>query len=48
MTTDLHSYVAAITKSDGNKALTKEDTKKLHDWLEARVKTDSLIVIYRE
>ena len=46
--TDQHSYVTAIIKSDGNKALTKEDTKKLHDWLEARVKTDSLIVIYRE
>ena len=46
--TDLHSYVAAIIKSDGNKALTKEDTRKLHDWLEARVKTDSLIVIHRE
>ena len=46
--TDQHSYVTAIIKSDGNKALTKEDTKKLHDWLEARVKTDSLIVIHRE
>ena len=46
--TDQHSYVTAIIKSDGNKALTKEDTKKLHDWLEARVKTDSLIVILRE
>ena len=46
--TDQHSYVTAIIESDGNKALTKEDTKKLHDWLEARVKTDSLIVIYRE
>ena len=46
--TDQHSYVTAIIKSDGNKALTKEDTTKLHDWLEARVKTDSLIVIYRE
>ena len=46
--TDQHSYVTAIIKSDGNKALTKEDTRKLHDWLEARVKTDSLIVIYRE
>ena len=46
--TDLHSYVTAIIESDANKALTKEDTKKLHDWLEARVKTDSLIVIHRE
>jgi len=46
--TDLHSYVTAIIESDGNKALTKEETKKLHDWLEARIKTDSLIVIHRE
>ena len=46
--TDQHSYVTAIIESDGNKALTKEDTKKLHDWLKARVKTDSLIVIHRE
>ena len=45
--TDLHSYVAAIIKSD-EKGLTEEDTRKLHDWLEARVKTDSLIVIHRE
>ena len=46
--TDLHSYVAAIIESNGKKAFSKEDTRKLHDWLEARVKTDSLIVIYRE
>ena len=46
--TDLHSYVAAIIESNGKKAFSKEDTRKLHDWLEARVKTDSLIVIHRE
>ena len=46
--TDLHSYVAAIIESNGKKAFSKEETKKLHDWLEARVKTDSLMVIHRE
>ena len=46
--TDQHSYVTAIIESDGKKAFSKEDTRKLHDWLEARVKTDSLIVIHRE
>ena len=46
--TDLHSYVTAIIKSDGKKPLTNEDTKKLHDWLLARIKTDSLIIIHRE
>ena len=46
--TDLHSYITAIIKSDGKKPLTNEDTKKLHDWLRARIKADSLILIHRE
>lgn len=46
--TDLHSYVTAIIKSDVKKPLTNEDTKKLHDWLLARIKTDSLIIIHRD
>ena len=46
--TDLRSYVTAIIESDSKKALSKEESKKLHDWLQARVKTDSLIVINRE
>lgn len=46
--TDQHSYVTAIIESDGIKALTKEDKKKLHDWLKTRIKADSLIVINRE
>lgn len=46
--TDLHLYVTAIIKSDVKKPLTNEDTKKLHDWLLARIKTDSLIVIHRD
>ena len=46
--TDQHSYVTAIIESDGIKALTKKDTKKLHDWLMTRIKADSLIVINRE
>jgi uncharacterized hydrophobic protein (TIGR00271 family) len=46
--TDQNSYVMAIIESDGIKALTKEDKKKLHDWLKTRIKADSLIVINRE
>ena len=46
--TDIHSYVAAIIESDGTRSFTREDTRKLHDWLQVRVKTDSLMVIHRE
>ena len=46
--TDTHHYVTAIIETDGKKAFSKEETKKLHDWLLARIKADSLIVIKRE
>ena len=37
-------FVAAIISLDGRKRMTPEDTKKLHDWLQTRVKADSLAV----
>ena len=43
--TDAHTYVTAIIQTDDNKALTKEENQKLHDWLQNRVKTDSLVVV---
>ena len=46
--TDIHYYVAAIIDDDGRKSFSKEETEKLHDWLQARIKADSLIVIKRE
>ena len=46
--TDTHHYVTAIIESDGKKSFPKEETKKLHDWLLARTKADSLIVVQRE
>ena len=38
------SFVAAIISLDGRKRMTPEDTKRLHDWLQTRVKADSLAV----
>lgn len=46
--TDTHHYVTAIIESDDKKPVPKEETNKLHDWLQARMKADSLIVIKRE
>ena len=37
-------FVAAIISLDGRKRMTPEDTKRLHDWLQTRVKADSLAV----
>ena len=45
---DRRAYVIAVIESDGAKVFTKEDARKLHDWLMVRVKTDSLVVIHRE
>ena len=42
---DLHSYVMAIIQTEGKTSLSKEEVGKLHNWLSARAKTDSLIVI---
>lgn len=41
-------YVAAIIDDDGRRSLSHEETEKLHDWLQARLKADSLVVIKRE
>ncbi|MBQ3631852.1 MAG: DUF389 domain-containing protein [Prevotella sp.] len=46
--TDTHHYVMAIIESDNKMSFSKEDTQKLHDWLLARTKADSLIVIKRD
>jgi hypothetical protein len=46
--TDTHQYVTAIIESDKKKSFSEEEIKKLHNWLLARIKTDSLIVIKRE
>ena len=46
--TDTHQYVAAIIESDKKKSFSEAEIKKLHNWLLARIKTDSLIVIKRE
>ena len=45
---DRRAYVIAVIESDGAKVFTKEDARKLHDWLMVRIKTDSLMVIRRE
>jgi uncharacterized hydrophobic protein (TIGR00271 family) len=45
---DTHHYVTAIIESDGKKPLSKEETKKLRDWLQTRIKADSLVLIKRE
>ena len=37
-------FVAAIISLDGRKRMTPEETKRLHDWLQTRVKADSLAV----
>jgi cell division protein FtsB len=44
---DVRHYVTAIIEPDGKHPLSKEETRKLHDWLLARIKADSLIVIQR-
>ena len=46
--TDTRHYVAAIIDDDGRRSLSHEETEKLHDWLQARLKADSLVVIKRE
>jgi uncharacterized hydrophobic protein (TIGR00271 family) len=46
--TDSRSFVSAVIQPHNNTPLSKDETKKLHDWLKTRVKADSLIVIQRE
>ena len=44
-TTAVSHYVAAIIMTSHGKPLSNVDTRKLHEWLQARVKADSLIVV---
>ena len=45
---DTHHYVTAIVQNDSKTHFSDEETQKLHDWLQARVKADSLVLINRE
>ena len=40
-------FVAAIIKTSHGKPLSQADTQKLREWLQARVKADSLVVVER-
>ena len=44
-TTAVSRYVAAIIGTTSDKPLPKAEVRKLREWLQARVKADSLIVI---
>ena len=44
-TTAVTHYVAAIIGTAHAKPLPKEDVRKLHEWLQVRIKADSLIVV---
>ena len=43
-TSATHSFVAAIITLDNKAHLSAADRSRLHDWLKARVKADSLVV----
>ena len=43
-TTAVNHYVAAIISTEHEKKLPKTETKKLREWLQTRVKADSLVV----
>lgn len=43
-TSATHSFVAAIITLDNKARLSANDRSRLHDWLKARVKADSLVV----
>jgi uncharacterized hydrophobic protein (TIGR00271 family) len=45
-TTLVSHFVVAIIGTDNGEPLAKDDTKKLGDWLKARVKADSLVVCF--
>lgn len=47
-TTAVCHYVAAIISTGHDKPLPKSETQKLREWLQARVKTDSLVVILHQ
>lgn len=46
-TTASCSYVAAIIQATDSRHLAQIDIHKLHDWLQTRVKADSLVVIHK-
>ena len=43
-TTATKQFVAAIISTDGKKRMTADERQRLHDWLKARIKADSLVV----
>lgn len=45
-TTAVKRFVAAIISLDDKARMSPADKVKLHDWLQARIKADSLVVVY--
>ena len=45
-TTAVRRFVAAIISLDDKARISPADKAKLHDWLQARIKADSLVVVY--
>ena len=45
-TTAVKRFVAAIISLDDKARISPADKTKLHDWLQARIKADSLVVVY--
>ena len=45
-TTAVRRFVAAIISLDDKARISPADKSKLHDWLQARIKADSLVVVY--
>lgn len=45
-TTAVKRFIAAIVSLDAQARMSPADKAKLHDWLQARIKADSLVVVY--
>ena len=45
-TTAVKRFIAAIVSLDDKARMSPADKVKLHDWLQARIKADSLVVVY--
>ena len=45
-TTSVKRFIAAIVSLDAQARMSPADKAKLHDWLQARIKADSLVVVY--
>ena len=45
-TTAVKRFIAAIVSLDAKARISPADKAKLHDWLQARIKADSLVVVY--